>query len=265
VKPRTVAQAINEGNLALVAANLGLGEVFAPLKRTFTGLTSNQLDLTKTDAVGETTGLANPNRRALLVKGTLRVTGGAAAHANRKLSDGADPATTGIANISNDGKVITFEDVVSDVVIEYIPQCKVPLGSCSAMGIITTVTVAKLLDNDYFVLGDGSRPRVTFEYKATGGYVHTAGRVTIDVSALITAADVSAATAAAISAVGLGLKILPFDLGGLIVLECTIPGAGGNVSIDEAVADAGFVAVGMTGGQDAQNYAPTFQMAGVDY
>ena len=94
-----------------------------PLKRTFTGLTSLAAqDLTLIDGTGETTGITNPNRLAMLTPTAIRVTAGAAAAGVRFIGDtGATPSAT-VATLSDDGKTLTFEAAVTAFIAVYVPR-----------------------------------------------------------------------------------------------------------------------------------------------
>lgn len=113
-----------------------LGTMLAPLKRTFTGLTSAaSFDLTQIDGTGEDTGVANANRLAALSITHLRVTAGTAAAGPRHVTDvGGTPGAPGangpgIATLSDDGKTITFEAAATAFVIQYIPRASEDLGN----------------------------------------------------------------------------------------------------------------------------------------
>jgi Ca2+-binding RTX toxin-like protein len=84
-------------------------------------------------------------------------------------------------------------------------------AATAAVGQITTVAAASLANNDRFTINDGTTSKL-FEFKKTGGYVATAMAVTIDGSALTTAASVAAATLTAISGAGLTLTATQPDI-----------------------------------------------------
>jgi hypothetical protein len=137
--------AADPNELADILRLIKLGNILTPLKRTFTALTgAATYNLTALDATGETVGVANPNRLALLALRTLRVTaattgttvgvyalvdsGGAALTPNTS-------SVVGLAIISDDGTTLTFPSAdVTAFVIEYVPQSAssmttVPKGS----------------------------------------------------------------------------------------------------------------------------------------
>lgn len=114
-------------------AQLDLGTIFTPLKRTFTGLTAAATyDLTALDATGETTGAANPNRLPANHIRTLRVTAAGTANTvgSYAITDVAGTVLTptaganvGLARLSDDGKVLTFATAdVTAFIVEYMPR-----------------------------------------------------------------------------------------------------------------------------------------------
>lgn len=113
----TLKSALDEASLNKIAdvfAQMDLGTMLTPLKKTFTGLTS---------ATGhDLTDAAHGSGPAALVIGTLRVTAGAAAAGVRIVGDvGATPSAT-VATLSDDGKTLTFEAGVTAFVVEYVPR-----------------------------------------------------------------------------------------------------------------------------------------------
>ena len=121
------------GEFSDAARQAMLGTTLAPLKRTFTGLAgAATYNLTTLDASGETVGLANTNRLALLALRSLRITAATTGTVvgTYVLSDIAGAAVTaathtvvGIALISDDGTTLTFPSAdVTAFVIEYIPR-----------------------------------------------------------------------------------------------------------------------------------------------
>lgn len=127
-----------------------LGTMLTPLKRVFTGLTgAATYDLTALDASGETVGVSNPNRCALLHLVSLRVvTATTATVAGTYILTDKDgdlvSATThtvvGIAKISDDGKTLTFPSAdVTAFTIEYLPRSNVDMATLpTGSGIGTT-------------------------------------------------------------------------------------------------------------------------------
>jgi len=132
----TLKKALNDANLNDLAdcfRKMQLGNMLAPLKRTFTALVSSATqDLTAIDGTGETVGVANANRLALLAGSTLRVTAGAAAAGVRTLGDTGATASATVATISDDGKTLTFEAAVTGFVIEYVPRSTADMASAFA-------------------------------------------------------------------------------------------------------------------------------------
>ncbi len=134
-KVRSLQFVLDEGNPSEIAAalqQLKLGTIFAPLKRTFTGLTgAASYDLTALDASGETAGVANANRLPAAHVRTLRVTAATTANTvgSYIVTDASGTATSptastvvGIAKLSDDGKTLTFPTAdVTAFIIEYIP------------------------------------------------------------------------------------------------------------------------------------------------
>lgn len=135
VEAKTIRRVLNNGDADEVFdafRMIQFGNFTTPLKRSFTGLTvAKSFDLTLIDATGETAGAGNAKRLPALMIMNLRVvsvTPGAAG--TRVISDDGDTATSAIATISADGKTVTFEDGVTDFVIEYIPRSsKDPSGN----------------------------------------------------------------------------------------------------------------------------------------
>lgn len=122
---RTIQEVLNAGDANEIAdalRKIRFGNMVTPLKRVFTGLSSAaSFDLTALDAYGETTGPSNPNRLAALAVNTLRVVTGTATGV-RQVCDVGATLSTSIARISDDGKTITFEAVITAFTIEYIPR-----------------------------------------------------------------------------------------------------------------------------------------------
>lgn len=132
---RTLRIGLNDANPNTVddlLAQIDIGTMLFPLKRTFTGLTAAAaFDLTLIDGTGETTGVGNPNRLAANTVRTLRVTASGTANSvgSYVLTDSAGTATSptastivGLALISDDGKTVTFPTTVTAFVITYHPR-----------------------------------------------------------------------------------------------------------------------------------------------
>lgn len=133
----------NPNNVADLLRQVALGDILAGFKRTFTGLTAaGTFDLTAIDGTGETVGVGNPNRRALLALKSLRVTAATTATTvgSYGLTDSGGNTVTaathtvlGICLISDDGKSITFPTAdVTAFVIEYVPAALVPATTAEA-------------------------------------------------------------------------------------------------------------------------------------
>lgn len=115
-------------------------------------------------------------------------------------------------------------------------------------GSITCVSSANLVEGDYFVVDDGRR-RVYFEFTkgGTSGFKSGQPLVRIDVSAVLTNAQVHTLVITAVN--GAGLDITASDGGGAVVtLTHNLYGPDGNRPVLEAVANAGFLVAGMTTG-----------------
>jgi hypothetical protein len=119
-----------------------------------------------------------------------------------------------------------------------------------ATGSITTVAVASLVDAEYFTLTDGRGTVKVFEFDKTGNGV-TAGRVSVDVSALTTADQVRDAIVTAVNAQATGAS--PFGItaaangSATVALTATVFGTAGNVTATENVANGTFAISGMSG------------------
>lgn len=134
-KPRSLQNVLDAGNpndMDAAMAQLDIGTVFTPLKRTFTGLTAAaSFDLTAIDGTGEITGPSNPLRLAANIVRSLRVTasGTAATVGSYFVSDAGGTAVSaatsgaaGIALISDDGKTLTFPTTITAFTIQYMPR-----------------------------------------------------------------------------------------------------------------------------------------------
>src|ERR1043165_6708900 len=132
---RTTKVVLDESNpneLPDAMRKLKPGTVFAPLKRTFSGLTAAaSFDLTAIDGSGETTGAANPNRLPANLVRSLRCTASGTANSvgAYMVTDAGGTATSptastiaGIALLSDDGMTITFPTTVTAFIISYMPR-----------------------------------------------------------------------------------------------------------------------------------------------
>lgn len=122
----------------------------------------------------------------------------------------------------------------------------VAAGEGAATATITCVAKASLADTDYITIPDGINAPVLYEFDTAGDGV-TGGRVQVDVSADTTAAQVAARLRTAILANQPTLDVTD-NADGTLTLTHKWPGAGGNVTITENVANAGFLVSGFTGG-----------------
>lgn len=127
----------------------------------------------------------------------------------------------------------------------------------AATGLITCVTNANMADSDYITIGDGVNPALLFEYDKSANGV-TSGRVSVTAGAG-TAAQTAAAFATAITANMPALTVTD-NLDGTLTIAHKIPGAAGNVTITENVANAGFTVSGMSGGVNAGEAASTISV-----
>jgi len=133
----TIQSALNAADpnkLADLFRLMKVGNMLAPLKRVFTGLTASAtMDLTLIDGTGETVGAANVNRLALLGLLYLRVdaSGTAASLGNYivgpptstlLIPPGGANVAVGVARISDDGKTITFPNTITGFTIAYAPR-----------------------------------------------------------------------------------------------------------------------------------------------
>lgn len=121
----------------------------------------------------------------------------------------------------------------------------VPKGR--ATGSIQCIAKASHVDGETVTIGDGTTS-VVFEFDVAGNGV-TAGRTQVNISTDTTAAEVASRLATAINASALGITaIIDGTTAGLLLLRADGWGTAQNVTITEAVADAGFTVSGMSGG-----------------
>lgn len=117
-----------------------------------------------------------------------------------------------------------------------------------ASGLITCTTKANYVDGEVMVaLGDGISPAKEYEADVSGTGV-TAGRVQVNLSADITEAQVASRLRTAILAAHPSIGVTDNGDGTLTLLH-QWPGAGGNVTLTEGVANAGHTVSGLSGGQ----------------
>lgn len=128
--------------------------------------------------------------------------------------------------------------------------------AAAATGLITCVSNANMADTDFITIGDGMNPAVVYEYDKAGDGV-TGGRATWAVAGGAGgAADVAATLRTAILANQPGLSVTD-NLDGTLSIAHKWPGTGGNVTITENVANAGFLVSGLSGGAAASMTAIT--------
>ena len=123
-----------------------------------------------------------------------------------------------------------------------------------ATGSITAVDQVHLIDNETFVLNDGVHTPTTFEFNVSGAFIPVGGRVTVDVSALVTNIEVAEAIKTAINGVTTTLAITAGTITGATVALVNDAQGGYNTGIVDTVAYSGFTHTGMTGGY---SFTPT--------
>jgi hypothetical protein len=117
----------------------------------------------------------------------------------------------------------------------------------AATGLITTVAGALLVDGETFTLDDGVNPPTVFEFDDNSNV--TVGNIAVPFTALDTATQVRDAIIASVNGVGAGLEMTAsIFAANQVRLTNDSTGDQGNTDIAETVADAGFVVVGMSGG-----------------
>lgn len=115
-----------------------------------------------------------------------------------------------------------------------------------AIGHITTIDPANIVDGETFTLNDGVNPAVVFEFEKVGGV--GGGSVAVDITAAVDADDVRDAIVSAVNgAASLAISASP-DGSGLVFLQNDNVGTAGNQTIINGVADSGFITQGMSGG-----------------
>ena len=124
-----------------------------------------------------------------------------------------------------------------------VQEIEVPDASSDATGSVTCVAKANLIDGETVTIAGK-----TYEFDVAGDGV-TGGNVAVDVSAATTAVTVALALAGAISSEG-DCSVVWDGLTDTLGLVNLTPGAAGNVTITDTVADAGFTHTGFTGGAD---------------
>lgn len=119
--------------------------------------------------------------------------------------------------------------------------------AAAATGTIATVAGASLLDGETFTIDDGVNTPTVFEFDSNAAV--TLGNITVTFTGGDTTTQVRDAIIAAVNGVGAGLTITASPGGAAqVILTNDNPGIAGNERILDTVANAGFVTVGMTGG-----------------
>lgn len=154
-----------------------------------------------------------------------------------------------VATLLTSGGVITFAAETSGLAAWFLTNVDDGTGA-AAVGTITTVAKASLLDNETFVISDGITSK-TFAFHVTGAYAPVAGQVEVDVTAAVTASDVRDAIITAITGVASFFVTAASGGAALVNLTNDSVGTAGNVAITDTVANAGFTHTGMAGGVDA--------------
>jgi len=117
-----------------------------------------------------------------------------------------------------------------------------------AVGSITVVAGANLVDGETFVLNDGTNPAVTFEFDDDASVVPSATLRAVTFTGAETATQIRDLVIAAINAAPT-LDISAVAGGAALVnLTNDVPGTAGNQTITETVVDGGFIVSGMSGG-----------------
>jgi hypothetical protein len=153
-------------------------------------------------------------------------------------------------------KVLDFGDIVTAEVVRIELdagqlEIRVDDPGTKATGQLVVVATASLVDGEIFTVSDGENTPVVFEYDVAGDGVQ-AGRRRVDVSAVVSDADVALVTALAIEQARVaGLLDVTASADGVtanVDLEAVLIGEQANVAITEAVANVGFTVTGMLGG-----------------
>lgn len=116
----TIQGALNEANPSRAWAAVQkakLGDAMRGLQKTITITSAASFDLTTIDDPDDT----SKKLPAALVISSLRVVTGTAAGI-RQISDAGDTPSATLATLSDDGKTVTLEAVITVFVINYIPK-----------------------------------------------------------------------------------------------------------------------------------------------
>lgn len=120
-------------------------------------------------------------------------------------------------------------------------------AAVAATGSITAVATASIIVGETFTVGDGTNPATIFEF--TAGGAPAPGNVAVDLTALVSAAQVATAIQTAINGVGGTLLVTAAaPVGAVVGLTADVAGTTANVAITDTVANAGFLVSGMSGG-----------------
>lgn len=117
-----------------------------------------------------------------------------------------------------------------------------------ASGTITAVIQANIIDGELVTLPDAGGTDVIFEFDQTGTNTPAPGNIEVDVSGDTTANDVAVTLASVINAQP--EFTAPAPGAAVVAVSQADPGTGGNGTITEGVADAGFLVSGFAGGTD---------------
>jgi Ca2+-binding RTX toxin-like protein len=121
-------------------------------------------------------------------------------------------------------------------------------ADASASSTLTTVAVANLVDNDNFTLDDGTNPATTFDYDVSGTATIPGGHVRINVSGDTTADDVAVTTRAAINGVAGTLAITAGVPVSNVITLTTDASSTLSTTPTNNVADGGFSITAFSGG-----------------
>lgn len=148
--------------------------------------------------------------------------------------------------LDSNGGVITIRREAAGLAAWFLTNVN-DAGATAASGTITTIVKASLLDNETFVLSDGTTSK-TFAFHVTGGYVPVGGQVEVDVTADVSADNVRDRIISAINGVASFAVTASSGGAATVALVNDATGTAGNVVITDTVANAGFTHTGMAGG-----------------
>lgn len=153
------------------------------------------------------------------------------------------------ATLLTNGGVITFAAETRGLIAWLLTNVDDGTG-VAATGTITTVAKASLLDNETFVISDGTTSK-TFAFHVTGAYAPVVGEIEVNVTTDVTSTDVRDRMISAIN--GVASFFVTAAIGGAAIVNLTNDNVGtaGNVLVTDAVAAGGFTHTGMAGGVDA--------------